>query len=285
MTEKKEQKWQPLRELALVSPYTMEYLSLMARRKELKVKKIGRIWYSTPQNIQDFEKERAGKKEVRKKQLRKKYLEKISKDNKKIKVKVFQHNILDEVQRELEEVLQEIREKEKRLRGEMLKNEEINVGIRQFTIVPQEKTEKYLEKEKQETEELSEKLIMDLGKLINTANRVYDGQERKINRPASARYATKKIKEKGVFSIPIRNPRMHNSQDIKLAPQSPPDNGSHAPFLALNYPAAVRREYDYKVRSYQEQERIKNSGGKKGFVLFLVGMMMFLSVILLLLLV
>lgn len=216
--------WQPLRELALHTPYTMGYLSLMARRKQLKVKKIGRIWYSTMENIKDFERIMREKKEERKNQLRKSYQEKTgnvkirvtAEENslirainrqftpsnkvieteksqsifdraedrtsrgKGIKISVASDTIFDEVQRELEEVLQEIKEKERRLRQNYI------VFRGRMSDMSAEETPKrkkakqrqsdaaYVKKEKQETEELSEKLIMDLGKLLNTANRIHE---------------------------------------------------------------------------------------------------------------
>jgi len=72
--------WQPLRELALTTPYTMGYLSLMARRKQLKVKKIGRIWHSTMDNIKEFEEQMKERKELRKKQLQESYREKVKRE-------------------------------------------------------------------------------------------------------------------------------------------------------------------------------------------------------------
>jgi len=182
--------WQPLRELALHTPYTMGYLSLMARRKQLKVKKIGRIWYSTMENIKDFETVRRQNNEERKKQLRERYEEKVGKVRIRItngqtkpgsgafKLKVVGDTIFDEVQRELEDVLQEIRERERKLRHRYMSHRgELTGGY----MIPagrhrkiSKRDENYLEKEKQETSELSEKLIMDLGKLLNTANKIHD---------------------------------------------------------------------------------------------------------------
>lgn len=122
--------WQPLRELAPSTPYALEYLSSMARKKQLKVKKIGRVWYSTKEHIKEFEDTMRERKEERKRQLRKNYQEKVI-DETKIKIKVLPKaqyrshkikvqgsgaTIFDAVQKELREVLQEIRERESKLR-------------------------------------------------------------------------------------------------------------------------------------------------------------------------
>lgn len=183
--------WQPLRELALKTPYTMEYLSLMARRKQLKVKKVGRLWYSTLDAIRDFEKRMQEKKEQRRERMKNSHFKS---GKKPLQIKVTQKTIFDQIQLELEDVLGEIRDKERKLReeyksgmaGNMVNikfhtapinetNEEITEVIN--VVEPKnvvENTKTYLQKEKKETEELSEKLIMDLGKLLNTANQIQD---------------------------------------------------------------------------------------------------------------
>ena len=109
----------PLRDLALHSPYTMGYLSLMARRKQLKVRKIGRVWYSSTADIKEFEDKMKKQKEERNERLRKSYVEKAE----KVKISVMSDQrvnngdtIFDEVQRELGDILQDIRDKERKLR-------------------------------------------------------------------------------------------------------------------------------------------------------------------------
>ena len=56
--EFKSDELRPLKELSPFTPYTTGYLSLMARRGELKVKKVEGIWWSTLGNIKDFEDDR-----------------------------------------------------------------------------------------------------------------------------------------------------------------------------------------------------------------------------------
>jgi Fic family protein len=43
--------WVPLREAAQDTPYSQEYLSLLARRGRLEAIKRGRVWYTTPQAV------------------------------------------------------------------------------------------------------------------------------------------------------------------------------------------------------------------------------------------
>ena len=191
--------WQPLRELALNTPYAMGYLSLMARRKQLKVKKVGRVWHSTMEHIKEFEEKMQERKELRKKQLQESYREKVKRevlkeieekndevlkqvqdDTERIEKEGFESEvkkhklstedtIFDEVQKELEEVLEEIRNREKRLRQEYLAYRGIHGGDGAETY-----GNAALAREKRETEEISENLIMDLGKLLNTANKIHE---------------------------------------------------------------------------------------------------------------
>jgi hypothetical protein len=239
---KKSAAWQPLRELALVTPYAMGYLSLMARRGQLKVKKIGRVWYSTLENVREFEKEMKKRKEERKKELSVKYREmslprrpmdnfqtqmaneiprlqsrgvtsdgqallrpfgatdeqasrkfqdnldprmslRFSEDDKREKsavgfrINVTSDSIFDEVQRELREVLDEIREKEKMIKKE-LTTENLQQTAENVAKVGNQL--EVLEKERQETEDLSEKLVADLGKLLKTADEVQDQAEESV---------------------------------------------------------------------------------------------------------
>ena len=295
MKKTEKQDFQPLRELALKSPYTMEYLSLMARRGELKVKKIGRIWYSTLDNIKQFEEDRNKKREERKRQLSLKYQEKSGKMTpKSIRVKVAKNSIFDQVQKELEEVLLEIREKEQNIKNDYIarkRNERESLAG---------KADNYLiKKEKQESEELSEKLIMDLGRLINTANRVYDD---KI--PGQAMEKTEERREE-TFSVPIRS-------NIKIEETNTPEGGrkniireirsysgvnasaqrnndSASPFLSLNYASLSRRTDGGKnVDSYSHGDTHNQTtyprSGNKALLLaiwFLILLVLVLAVFLL----
>jgi len=219
--------WQPLRVLALKTPYTMEYLSLMARRKQLKTKKVGRLWYSTLGNIRGFEKEMQARKEEKREKMRAKYFHQ---GEKKLpaKIRVSQAAIFDQIQSELEEVLKEIREKENRLREEY--QEGISrIPLRVAATMPapgrvaaesakpralfqkKKAKEEYLQKEKRETEDLSEKLIMDLGKLLNTANQIQEDVKESQDRPGN---------RPGDWS---------EERPVE------PDIDNHAPFLSLNY--------------------------------------------------
>jgi len=158
----------PLKDLALHSPYTMGYLSLMARRKQLKVKKIGRVWYSSTADIKEFEEKMKKQKEERNEQLRKSYVEKAEKvqisvmDNRKA---LTNDTIFDEVQRELGDILQEIRAREKKLRH--------NYMVHRGDILGNGR-EKNLEKEKQITQDLSGQLIDDMGRLLRTASEIHN---------------------------------------------------------------------------------------------------------------
>lgn len=280
--------WQPLRELALKTPYTMEYLSLMARRKQLKVKKTGRLWYSTLENVREFEEEMKKRKEQRKERMRNSYYKKP--ENQSARKNISQKNILDQIQTELEDVLEEIREKERRLKEEYRSGMPIgNVSI-EFHTNPEapsegiassiENKEKYIQKEKQETEELSEKLIMDLGRLLNTANQIQDdvmdsrtvpetaprdqegGEEYKI--PINRRQAT--LKDIQVYHghhettkrMAIGEPEMATTDRIeenerkfdedKL--EGGEDFTNHTPFLSLNYGSS---RYDSSRMEQQEE--------------------------------
>lgn len=43
-----------LQEASKISPYSQEYLSLLARKRKLKCKKFGRTWYTTTENLQEY---------------------------------------------------------------------------------------------------------------------------------------------------------------------------------------------------------------------------------------
>ncbi len=43
-----------LQEASKISPYSQEYLSLLARKRKLKCKKFGKTWYTTPENLQEY---------------------------------------------------------------------------------------------------------------------------------------------------------------------------------------------------------------------------------------
>jgi len=192
----------PLRELALHSPYTMGYLSLMARRKQLKVRKIGRAWYSSMADIKEFEDKMKKQKAERNEQLRKSYIEKAE----KVKISVMsdrkadqilqgveqetqersfggngreqvigvstasRDTIFDEVQSELEEILKGIRAKEKKLRH--------NYMVHRGDIL-EKGLDRDWEKEKQATEDLSGKLIDNMGRLLRTAKDIHSHSERR----------------------------------------------------------------------------------------------------------
>ena len=49
-----EDEWIPLREAAQGTPYSQEYLSLLARNGRLEAVKRGRIWYTTRQAVIDY---------------------------------------------------------------------------------------------------------------------------------------------------------------------------------------------------------------------------------------
>lgn len=202
LPKKKGGNWNLLRELALHTPYTMGYLSLMARRKQLKVKKINGIWYSTLENIKEFEDRMKAQKEKRNEELRKKYQEKV----KKVKIRIvnkkktnkfvipsskidlsanaqdnnngwddnvshipvnemrFMENdsVFDEVQNELEEVLQTIKDKEKRLRHNyMMYRGKVKTGKNE------------LDSQGIKAQQVSEELISDLGRLLRTAKEIH----------------------------------------------------------------------------------------------------------------
>jgi len=244
--------WQPLRELALKTPYTMEYLSLMARQKQLKTKKVGRLWYSTLDSIREFEKERQTRKESKREKMREKYFRQAEKQP--TKIRVTQAAIFDQIQGELEEVLEEIREKERRLR------EEYREGISRVpfrvaaAIDPktttggpkatagggEEKAEGgFLRQEKRETEDLSEKLIMDLGKLLNTANQIQEDVETSRGRE---------------------------------------EQENHTPFLSLNYPdrRQIQNRSQVEIHNYAPPAPpVKKSGRFKKFLIAVISLLIF----------
>lgn len=48
-------RWVALREIAKETPYSQEYLSLLARRGQLEAIKRGRVWYTTKQAVADYQ--------------------------------------------------------------------------------------------------------------------------------------------------------------------------------------------------------------------------------------
>jgi Fic family protein len=52
----KEEEWIPLREAAELSPYSQEYLSLLARTGRLEALKRGRVWYTTYKALETYQK-------------------------------------------------------------------------------------------------------------------------------------------------------------------------------------------------------------------------------------
>jgi len=346
--------WQPLRELALNTPYTMGYLSLMARRKQLKVKKIGRVWYSTMENIKDFEDTMRDRKEERKRQLQESYREKVKREVlKEIEseselatplaarlpdgqedghlpltkgrkgLKVFspstegeypqgegvasrhgglkisvssQDTIFDEVQKELEEVLTEIKEREKKLRQDYLAYRGIHGN---------DDAEVYgnatLAREKQETEELSEKLILDLGRLLNTANKIheeeeYEGGSSQRLEPTSGEESSVESQE-GV-SIPIRGGAKHPlrkstmGMDLRKAkgfsrigdginPDNTIKKSNKDNFLSVPYSTFPFEHQGFKQYGDQVVKPEPTSvTGQNKLLLFIAGLLVFIAAIL-----
>jgi hypothetical protein len=273
--------WQPLRELALKTPYTMEYLSLMARRKQLKVKKVGRLWYSTLNSIHEFEKEMQARKEKKREKMRAKYFRKAEKQP--AKIRVSQAAIFDQIQGELEEVLAEIREKERRLREDY--HEGISrVPFRVAAAVNSEAEPKiitefkkkevkgsFLRKEKQETEDLSEKLIMDLGKLLNTANQIQEDVEIHHN--------------KEEYRVPVKS----RSSNITAPAEVPSQEENHGtPFLSLNYPDQhrVQSRSQVEIHDYAFPMQVENGPGwANRIIILVVSILVFIAILLLLFLV
>lgn len=323
--------WQPLRELALNTPYTMGYLSLMARRKQLKVKKIGRVWHSTMENIKEFEDTMRDRKEERKRQLQESYREKVKREvlkeieeeteeiqedshipleishtpevgsglrpepensaiaerkgsSRRLEPTVYRrHNltissddtIFDEVQRELEDVLQEIRDREKKLRQDYLSYKAIHGddGVEVYGNAA-------LAREKQETEELSEKLIMDLGRLLNTANKIHEEEE-------SAESQT--IENDAGVAIPVRNknaPHGHirtMGMDFKR-----PENQYRRDIAAHSHNNKKHKDnflsVPYSTFPFEHQVEPKNdltsSSSQNKLLLFIAGLLVFIAAIL-----
>jgi Fic family protein len=50
-----DQEWIPLRDIAAETPYSQEYLSLLARRGQLEAVKRGRVWYTTRQAVAAYQ--------------------------------------------------------------------------------------------------------------------------------------------------------------------------------------------------------------------------------------
>jgi hypothetical protein len=46
--------WLPLSEVAKGTPYTQEYLSLLARTGRLEAIKRGRVWYTTQKAVEEY---------------------------------------------------------------------------------------------------------------------------------------------------------------------------------------------------------------------------------------
>lgn len=211
-------KWQPLRELALHTPYTMGYLSLMARRKQLKVKKVGRVWFSTLDNIHEFEDKMKKQKDARNENLRSSYKEKAE----KVKISVMDDrtadkilkqvkketiieevpaftkvpvgnmagdSIFDEIQSELQGVLSEIKNKEKRLRHNyLIYRGSAGSGGSRLSAAD-------LQNRKENTEQISEKLISDVGKLLKTVNEIQSVAEEDLNGVQDAEIKIPRITE------------------------------------------------------------------------------------------
>lgn len=59
--KKPEEKWQLLSKLVSRTPYSQEYLSLLARKGRIEAVKKGRNWYSNLNSIQDYRNRLRGK--------------------------------------------------------------------------------------------------------------------------------------------------------------------------------------------------------------------------------
>lgn len=210
--EAKKEEWLLISELASKTTYKKGYLSLMARQGKLKARKHNNNWYSTLNNLKAFESEKKEIKTQRNEHLRLLYREKSAdsiadptpkqtvkveaisvktpplKKAPIVKVKMSKDNIFDEVQRELEEVLSEIREKQRKLKR----------GFPAYKEAVAAMPEQVLDRERKETEDISEKLIMDLGRLINTANEAQEG------RTAAEVDSGYEISSEDMFSIPVK---------------------------------------------------------------------------------
>ncbi len=198
----KREEWLLISELAEMTKYKKGYLSLMARQGKLKARKHNKNWYSTAGNLKIFETEKNESRALRNNHLRKLYQEKAATVKtavstkkspviKKVKLRTDQDTIFDEVQKELEEVLTEIREKQRKLKR----------GFAAYREPASSIPANVLEKERKETEDLSEKLIMDLGRLINTANEVQEGKKKGKVEEAESDY---EISSDDMFSIPVK---------------------------------------------------------------------------------
>ncbi len=203
---KQDEKLMPLKELAPFTPYAVGYLSLMARRGNLKVEKLKGTWFSTLENVKEFEILMNERKEARKKELSQKYHKKVAtykasgkKEDGGLKIKVQSGNIFDEVQNDLKEVLREIRNKEREIKRDYREYQRKNIrsGSRIETgMTPTPFSVAKAQKEREKGGEIAEKLILDLGKLLNTANQVQEGVEKiediKLN------------KDNDLVSIPVK---------------------------------------------------------------------------------
>ncbi len=197
----KREEWMMVGDLAKQTSYKRGYLSLMARQGKIKSRKYKGNWYSTLDSLREFEEEKKRVRKERNDELRKLYREKSEREKavavtpKKaasFKVKIKQDNLFDEVQRELQEVLGEIREKQVKLKK----------GFAAYKNEAKEESrmsEKLIEKERRETEDLSEKLIMDLGKLINTAHKVQEEAS-----PLEKEEEASKVSPEDLYSIPVK---------------------------------------------------------------------------------
>lgn len=307
--------WQPLRELALHTPYTMGYLSLMARRKQLKVKKIGRIWYSTMENIRSFEKEMEERKEKRKKELQDNYREKVRKEvleeieketegsdevmsNKVMSKKVMskkkgdagpvklriigEDTIFDEVQKELQEVLQEIREKEKRIKLGFLAYQKDASSDTKEKNYPKS----YLSREKKETEEISEKLIMDLGRLINVANEVHEDKIKTSDISNSEGYQEEaySIPVKKVFSggTKSKNIDLKRKNLVERMDSSERSDINDISFEAENFIPKTYNSFPFE-RNYEYETHDSTYDRQNNILLVIAGTLIFIATILLLL--
>lgn len=290
--------WQPLRELALHTPYTMGYLSLMARRKQLKVKKIGRIWHSTMENIKDFEEKMRRQKEERNERLRNSYIEKAE----KVKISVMDDEKADEILGQVQEDTAEAQSSElearnilqptsNSLQSKAHSHEHLTSRDTIFDEVQEEladilheirNKEKKLrhnymiyrgggrtndinkiKAQKNKTERVSEELITDLGKLLRTASVIHEGAE--LNRESLTR------RKESLHEAFLRD---HKDSNEHLLGNYHKDN-----FLSVPY-----SYFPFEDKNNQETHS-KAVPTHSKIILFLSGIMVFVATVLLVLIV
>ncbi len=325
--EKNNSPWQPLRELAQVTPYTMGYLSLMARRGQLKVRKIGRVWHSTLSNIREFEKDMEARKRERKIQLSRQYKEKsVNPENKnlgldminrlareersvdsidfinrqperKIPIKPLPERdttvnltvnpplksvtesiketdtIFDEIQKELMEVLDDIRGKEKKIRQDYLAYRENTIKSEKSDFINQESLEdqirlevnqnliqdsEYLKEEERQTEEISDKLINDLGKLLDVADKAQQEAKYSIleNKENESEWIPININGKTNIGIQNKSEGVLSERVFASEGKEPDFTHSREKYLADNFLNSPYNAHPFEYRRRETREPV-----------------------------